>query len=771
MIFGTTGRLRTAGFLILLSLVAGAVMAQDPEVESCELPLVVPDVETVNIELEATQRGPGVLISWTEPDKASSTCYALTDTADIGISMSVEGVYADQFDRTLIFEFTDNGVVGAQDQNRFLCLWNNANTTRTGQVGGTINLSNSGGLWSLDSEGTWSQSNEGFPFYLPYTNLISLDEADNGDRLVALTAGSNYANQPRGVYVTTSGGTWAEIGQDVFGTSNSVSLVAVNPSNSSQFAVGTVVNGVYVTNDGGATFTQWTNNLAPGIEPPGSYETTAMNWDASGLYVAVANFGIFKSTNGGASFSHLANLLVGDDLIPKTQAIEVDPSNSQRILFGLRDPGVYESTDGGDSWAVISVGLDPDVENNKILSIAIDPSDPGHLTVGTEAQSIWVTDDNGASWLRAVTPFDDPIDYPILPQIPSIIYHGTTIVAIADGFGIIETADLGANWTAVGNVPFNTNCRQLLSSSAGLLMPSWGGGIFRPGASVNLEETYSTNQTSPEYMDLELGLSLLINEGEVILQDTNGDGSLNPKYFNLVCQNYQGWIVWRSSPAAPDTMAMLGRFDKDNPETCIEGYCGDDNYVILPNCFSERRAACFQFGEDGAVSFYDDNVFNGFSYLYSVTTYDYGDISLVESPGALASPMVFPARYPGDPYAIVDGPGNRQGYQVNNLATDQYDGEEIYVYPNPLRRGFGVAGNEGEQVIWTNLPPDSKVEVFTLAGDHIVNLPKDNEPQEGGNIYWITRNDDNQLLASGVYMWRVVMPARGDFWGKLVIIR
>jgi hypothetical protein len=38
-------------------------------------------------------------------------------------------------------------------------------------------------------------------------------------------------------------------------------------------------------------------------------------------------------------------------------------------------------------------------------------------------------------------------------------------------------------------------------------------------------------------------------------------------------------------------------------------------------------------------------------------------------------------------------------------------------------------------------------------------------------MYWLTRNEDNELLASGIYIWKIEMPERGDFWGKLVIIR
>ena len=45
------------------------------------------------------------------------------------------------------------------------------------------------------------------------------------------------------------------------------------------------------------------------------------------------------------------------------------------------------------------------------------------------------------------------------------------------------------------------------------------------------------------------------------------------------------------------------------------------------------------------------------------------------------------------------------------------------------------------------------------------------ELQEGHNLSWITRNDNDELLSSGVYIYKVEMPERDAYFGKLVIIR
>jgi hypothetical protein len=766
MHFGTTGRLQTAGFLTLLLLAAavGASAQDEPSGASCTLPLVVPDAADVSITLQETASGTGLLLAWPEPDDAASTCVALIDTAVVDIPMAVEGDYADRFDRTLLFEFVSEGIVGSTTANRFVCSWGNANQDRTGRIGGEINLSNTGGLWIQDAGGAWSQYNEGLPQYLPYTNIVDLAVSGDGTRFCVVSRGAQVQNDPQGVYRAGADGVWQPVAEETFGRTRRVALVAVDPDDSDRFAVGCRADGLYVTADGGASFTRWAAELDPDYSPlPANYEVTAMTWTASRLLVAVRNFGTFVSTDGGASFSPV-DLEAPDGSGGYVRVLTENPGDSNHLLAGLNVWGLYESRDGGATWAAINgdMAILPSV-----LAVDVDPADVGRLVIGTVSQGIWVSDDGGVTWLAATTPFDGAT---IKPEVWDFERHQGRLLCLASGFGLLESVAGGASWDEEGDQPNNRLGRVLISTPAGLLRPTNGGGIYKPGTALSISAAQTSAKTDAAYLGLEFGLTIAFGDGSVTLPDENGDGTLDPAVFGLVCQDYQGWIVWRSEGDDPDNMTMIGRYDKNNPESCLEGFCGDDNYYQLPNCFSERRASCFDFGTPGEARFFDGDVFNGFTYYYAVTPFDFGDVSLVVDPVSLTSPLVFPARFPDDPAA--EGDGNRQTYQLNEAADNPFGGgENVYVYPNPLRRGAGIAGGEGEQVIWTNLPPQSRVEVFTLAGDHIVDLPEDGSPQLGGNIYWDTRNDDNQQLASGIYIWRAIMPERGDYWGKLVIIR
>ena len=59
--------------------------------------------------------------------------------------------------------------------------------------------------------------------------------------------------------------------------------------------------------------------------------------------------------------------------------------------------------------------------------------------------------------------------------------------------------------------------------------------------------------------------------------------------------------------------------------------------------------------------------------------------------------------------------------------------------------------------------------VSEKALDAVAELPS--SLQEGGQIRWETVNHDQESVAPGVYLYKVTMPEREAYWGRLVIIR
>jgi len=800
----SSGNLRTVRCVVLAVAVGvAASAAAQTSNNTClndSLLLVSPGAESLSITLQETGRF-GTIIRWADLEDSESTCAALVDTAGLGFTVSLAGDYADDIDRELLFSASGNGTVGSTDVNRLLLRWANAFISISGTVIGEINLSNSGGLWRNDPavNGFWTQLNENIPRYFSYTNVVALAQADadaGSTMLCALTSGVDTRNDPRGIYRSQQGGPWDRVAEDLFSDQRLVTELAFAPTSSDQFAVGTGSDGLFLTDDGGQTFAQWTRELDPDAPSyPAAFNVTAMTWNGGRLFVVVEAFGLFRSDDGGQSFTRLDSLLVpdypGQGVIdpdpddddpdpepinlsfPRVNRLVVDSDNIDHVLALVDNHAIYQSTDGGLTWRDMYgdwLVYDPDSTGawrHSGLSVYFDTGGAGDqddvYVVGTRQKGLWRTANNGVNWTKVaavILPDTVSVTAPVNGVIEDPTQSGS-VIAVAASHALLHSPDGGVTWNAAPDQPSNLLAMDLqtaLDGSSSYLYPTRGGGIFVPGTQLRLSDTILRGSTDLELRDLDLGLWLTISAGSFAEDDA----------FQLKCQDFQGWLLWRSLGGNVDDMQLLGKFDKTNPETCIQGYCGDENWTLEPNCFSERRAACFDFSTPDTVEFFDGDVYNGFVYNYAVTSFDYGNTAGVE-PVAFNRPMLFSPRYTGDPLSPFDGEGNRLRFQVDRSAQAEELDEQIFVYPNPLRRELGFPGSEGEQVVFSNLPPESRIRVFTTAGDEVIDLGP--EYQQGSNIYWQTRNQSGEPLASGVYIYRVVMPEREDYFGKLVIIR
>jgi gliding motility-associated-like protein len=152
-------------------------------------------------------------------------------------------------------------------------------------------------------------------------------------------------------------GDWKEIGPDYLpgnrtGQPNGIgriNAVAFHPSDSNIIYAGAPAGGVWITKDGGQTWTTNTDSLATlgvssiAIDPqyPDTIYLGTGDRDASDSY----GRGIFKSTDGGQTWiqfnSGMGNVTVGKLII--------DPNNTQ-ILIAATSSGIYRTTNGGSSW-------------------------------------------------------------------------------------------------------------------------------------------------------------------------------------------------------------------------------------------------------------------------------------------------------------------------------------------------------------------------------------------------------------------------------------
>jgi len=233
-------------------------------------------------------------------------------------------------------------------------------------------------------------------------------------------------------------------------------------SGSNIFA-GTFQNGVYLSTDNGANWTQtslndrsvWSlaisgNNIFAGSDPPGGVylstnngttwtQTSLGNWVLSfainGNYIFAgtnSSGGVYLSTNNGTNWTQtsLNNRSV--------YSLAIDGSN----LFAGTTNGVYLSTDNGTTWTQTSLN------NHIVRSLAISGNNIfAGVGQGPATNGVYLSTDNGTNWVRTSLN---------TPWVNSLALNGNNLFAGTNGNGVYVSNDNGTSWTqrneGLGNV-------------------------------------------------------------------------------------------------------------------------------------------------------------------------------------------------------------------------------------------------------------------------------------------------------------------------------
>jgi photosystem II stability/assembly factor-like uncharacterized protein len=164
-----------------------------------------------------------------------------------------------------------------------------------------------------------------------------------------------------GFFRSQDGGyTWEKVSGAAFGTA-SILTAAVPVDDAQTVYVGTM-KGLFVTHDGGDSWAEITSleEQAPwremgGVQVPPALVIVADPFDAQTLYVGTQSMGLWLSQDGGASWEQAS---VGMDPNEFILGILPDPNTPGLIYAASAQSGVYVSTDGAATWSKIGQGLD-----------------------------------------------------------------------------------------------------------------------------------------------------------------------------------------------------------------------------------------------------------------------------------------------------------------------------------------------------------------------------------------------------------------------------
>ncbi|MCX7948158.1 MAG: hypothetical protein N2504_06185 [candidate division WOR-3 bacterium] len=165
---------------------------------------------------------------------------------------------------------------------------------------------------------------------------------------------------------------------------------------------------------------------------------------------------------------------------------------------------------------------------------------------------------------------------------------------------------------------------------------------------------------------------------------------------------------------------------------------------------------------DSIVRTYEDkDVRPGFPYFYAVSSFDF----------PTADPSIYgKSQESARNNYKKDMDGVPVELYIPSEASKQEWKDKVRIVPNPFRGSTAWSATKiAQEIEIQNLPPSSRVDIFTLSGDHIITL-KHNSPLTG-SLRWNLLSKNGFVIAPGVYLVKITDDT-GDYkLLKLMILR
>jgi photosystem II stability/assembly factor-like uncharacterized protein len=185
-----------------------------------------------------------------------------------------------------------------------------------------------------------------------------------------------------------------------------MNAIAVDPNNPQHLYAGAADGGVWVTNDGGTTWSPRAQTLpvitisSLVVDPNDGNVVYAATGDADGR--ETPSIGVYKSTDGGATWAvtGLTYQLTDFRYIPK---LAIDPTNGSNV-YAATTEGVFYTRDGGKNWTKVA----PDGGNFTVYrDVKFRPGSPATVYTVTDAGVFYRSVDSGVTWQAATAGLPD----------------------------------------------------------------------------------------------------------------------------------------------------------------------------------------------------------------------------------------------------------------------------------------------------------------------------------------------------------------------------
>ncbi len=278
----------------------------------------------------------------------------------------------------------------------------------------------------------------------PTRNIKAIESLKSFPRI------ANLPSQSGRVMSLTSNGNWTSLGPvsvpsgyNGYRGLGRVNAIAFHPTDATTIYAGAPAGGLWVTTNGGSSWTPLTDNLptlgvssivVDHVNPNIIYIGTGDrdHGDAPGI-------GVWKSVDGGITFQP-SNAGMTTATVGK---IAIHPVDNMKLIAATSS-GLFRTVNGGVSWTNVSTGNFKDV--------VLKPGDP-NIVYATRSGNFYRSTNNGQSFTQITTglPTSSRGAIAVSPANPSIVYF---IITNDDSFkGLYQSTDSGLTFTVRSTTP------------------------------------------------------------------------------------------------------------------------------------------------------------------------------------------------------------------------------------------------------------------------------------------------------------------------------
>ncbi len=253
--------------------------------------------------------------------------------------------------------------------------------------------------------------------------------------------------------VASSSGSWTPIGpfgSPIGGDAGRTTFIRFHPNDANTIYAGTPVGGLWVTNNGGISWTTNTNSLSV----IGCADIAINPTNTAVMYLATgdpetdnASIGILKSTDAGLTWLP-TGLTYSVAQQKNIDRLIMNPLNSN-VLLAATSSGIYRTNDAAITWSLVKSGNFKDIEykpNDTATVYAVTTSSFFKTTTGGNNPASWTTTPlTGGSFNRlcvSVTPANSSYVYVLASK------------SADNGFGgLYRSTNSGTGFTLMSNSP------------------------------------------------------------------------------------------------------------------------------------------------------------------------------------------------------------------------------------------------------------------------------------------------------------------------------